>query len=78
MYSLLEYSENFADSSGGLYHFKRDKQNMNNRNIADVTTNDSSSFEYKSSLLGNPADDGILRNAKIVVPLKYLSNFVDH
>ena len=41
-------------------------------------SDDSSSFKYKSSLLGNPvaADgNGVLRNAKIVVPLKYLSNF---
>ena len=43
---------------------------MNGENIADVTTPGSSSFKYKSSLLGNPAGDGILRNAKIVVPLK--------
>ena len=41
-------------------------------------SDDSSSFKYKSSLLGNPvAADGnaVLRNAKIVVPLKYLFNF---
>ena len=28
-----------------------------------------------SSILGNPAADGILRNATITVQLKYLSNF---
>ena len=43
-----------------------------------ITTDDSSSFKYKSTLLGNPvaADgNGVLRSAKIVVPLKCLSNF---
>ena len=55
---------------------KRDEQNMTDAgNPADTTTDDSSSFKYKSSLLGNPSATGVLRNAKIVVPLKYLSNF---
>ena len=75
MYNFLEYSDNYADSSGSLWQFKRDEQNMNNGNIADVTTDDSTSFEYKSSILGNRAVTGVLENAAIVVPLKYLSNF---
>ena len=44
-------------------------------NLVDVTINGSTSFKYKSSILGNPADNGVLRNAKIVVPLKYPINF---
>ena len=51
---------------------------MNNRNIANVTTADSSSFKYKSSIFGDLVADGAngaLKDAKIVVPLKYLSNF---
>ena len=45
---------------------------------ANVTTDDSSSFKYKSSLLGESIDDDANRkfkDVKIVVPLKYLSNF---
>ena len=76
MYNLLEYSDNYADSSASLDQFKRDDQNMNNENPADVTTEDLSSFKYKSRLLGNPAATGVLENTKIVVPLKYLSNFL--
>ena len=39
MYNLREYSDNYADSSGNLYHFKRDEQNMtDDGNLADVTT----------------------------------------
>ena len=78
MYNLLEYSDNYADSCGSLYQFVRDEQNMNNENIADVTTADSSSFKYKSSILGDSVADGAngaLKDTKIVVPLKYLSNF---
>ena len=78
IYNLLEYSDNYADSSANLYQFKIDKRNMNNVNPPDVTTDDSSSFKCRSSILGNlvagGGANGVLENAKIVVPLKYLSN----
>ena len=48
MYNLIEYSDNYSDTSGSLWKFKRGKQNMNNRNPANVITDDSSSFRYKS------------------------------
>ena len=48
MYKLVEYSDNYLDTSGSLCQFKRDKQNMNNENPASVTTDDSSYFKYKS------------------------------
>ena len=73
---MLEYSDNYVDSSGSLYQFKRDEQNMNaDGNLANVTTRDSSSFKYKSRFLESPNTTGVLTNAKVVVPLKYLSNF---
>ena len=50
MYNLTEYSDNYSNTSGSLWQFKRDEQNMNNGNPANVTTADSSSFKYKSSL----------------------------
>ena len=42
-----------------------------------MTTAYSTSFKYKVNLLGNPVlDNNVARlNVKIVVPLKYLSNF---
>ena len=43
MYTLLEYGDNYTDSSGSLWQFKRDEQNMNNNNIADVNANTGSS-----------------------------------
>ena len=49
---MLEYSENFAESSGSLWQYKRDEQNMTNAGIPDnVNTNSLSSFKYKSNLL---------------------------
>ena len=78
MYNLIEYSNNYSDTSGILWQFKRDKQNMNNGNPVNVTTNDSSSFKHKSSLIGQSTAVGgnrVFKNAKIAVPLKYFRNF---
>ena len=75
MYNLLEYSDNYPESSENLWQFKRDEQNMTNAGNPDnVTTSDSSSFNYKSSFFENPAAAGELNDVKIAVPLKYLSN----
>ena len=74
MYNLIEYSDNYSDTSGSLWDFKRDEiiGNIN------VTNNNSSSFKYNSNLIGdNVADraNKIKGNVKIAVPLKYLSHF---
>ena len=76
MYNLIEYSDNYQDSSATLYQYKRDEPPEDNA-IADLTVNNSSSFKYKVSLLGNPVlDRNITKiSVKVVVPLKYLSNF---
>ena len=76
MYNLIEYSDNYQDSSATLYQYKRDEPPEANA-IADLTANDSSSFKYKVSLLGDPdVYGGIAKTSvKVVVPLKYLSNF---
>ena len=77
MYNLIEYSDNYSDTSGSLWQFKRDEVPANN---ADLTINNSQSFKYKAALLGKTADtvnntNSSVKDAKIVVPLKYLSNF---
>ena len=64
MYNLIEYSDNYPDSSATLYEPQEDDA------VADLTADN-------SSLLGNPVvANNIARiNIKVVVPLKYLSNF---
>ena len=76
MYNLIEYSDNYQDSSATLYQYKRDEPPEANA-IADLTADNSSSFKYKISLLGNPvvANNIARRSLKVVVPLNYLSNF---
>ena len=45
-------------------------------NNADVTNDDNApSFKYKANIICNPGEAGKRNNIKIVVPLKYLSNF---
>ena len=76
MYNLTEYSDNYQDSSATLYQYKRDEPPEDDA-VADLTADNSSSLKYKISLLGNPVvANNIARiNVKVVVPLKYLSNF---
>ena len=76
MYNLIEYSDNYPDSSATLYQYKRDEPPENGA-VADLTIDNSSSFKYKISLLCNPVvANNIARiNVKVVVPSKYLSNF---
>ena len=72
IYNLIKYSQNYSDTSGSLWQFKRDEI-INN---ADVTNNNNaSSFKCKASIIGDTRDIGTKDKVKIVVPLKYLSNF---
>ena len=77
MYNLIEYSDNYQDSSATLYQYKRDEPPAVLAN--NLATNNSSSFKYKINLLGDPEFDNANNitklSVKVVVPLKYLSNF---
>ena len=78
MYNLLEYSDNYAGSSRSLWQFKRDELPQIGLINPNVSVTNSSSIKYKSSLLKESTADGANRkfkDAKIAVPLKYLSNF---
>ena len=67
MYNLIEYSDNYAKTSGSLWQYYRDEPNDNLAN--------SESFKFKVKITGKtPAADNE-KDVKIMVPLKYLSNF---
>ena len=82
MYNLIGYRDNYTDTSGSLWQFKRDESPANNANLTD---NNSKSFKYKTVFVGKTANHtgaaannnlkSYVKNTKIVVPLKYLSNF---
>ena len=72
MYNLIEYIDNYSDTSGSLWNCKRDEV-INN---ADVTNdNNAPSFKYRANLIGNTENNGRKNGIKIAVLLKYLSNF---
>ena len=72
MYNLNEYSDNYFDTSGSLWDFKRDER-VNNENLAN--DNNATLFKYKGNLVGNTETNETKKEVKIAIPLKYLSNF---
>ena len=77
MYNLIEYSDNYLDTSGSLCQFKRDKNPANN---VDLSVHHSQSFKYKAALVRktlvtvNNAISSV-KNTKFIVSIKYISNF---
>ena len=77
MYNLIEYSDNYSDTLGSLWQLKRYEVSAGSVNL---TVDNSQSFKYKAALLGKTGDavnnmNSSVKEAKIVAPLKYLSNF---
>ena len=81
MYNLLEYSKNYRKTTGSLWNYHRDEPNSNigDNNITHSILN-SKSFDYKANFMENGVThDNLTKNdVKIVLPLKYLSNFWRH
>ena len=72
VYNLIEYSDNYSDSSRSLLGSKI-QDVVNN---ADVTNDDNASwFKYKANLIANTEADGTKKGVKIAAPLQYFSNF---
>ena len=56
MYNLTEYSDNYSDTSGSLWQFKRDESPVTNAGNPDnISVDNLSSFKCKSSLIGDSA-----------------------
>ena len=69
MYNLTEYSDNYSDTSRGLWQFKRVEVEGDGDLTVDGNQIQNNSYNYKSSLIKNT------NSVKIALPLKYLSNF---
>ena len=54
MYNLIEYSDNYSDTSGSLWNFKRDEI-INNANVTNA--DNAPSFKYKENIIGNTVAD---------------------
>ena len=69
MYNLIEYSDNYLDTSGSSWQFKRSDVPADN---TDLSINNSKSLKYKAALVGKTENvaavgKGFVKNTKIVV-----------
>ena len=77
MYNLVEYSDAYLKTSGSLWQYYRDEPALdNNGNIIDFSddNNNNASLNFKQKIIEQTGNVST-KVAKILVPLKYLSNF---
>ena len=76
MCNLIEYSDNYAKTSGSLWQYCKDiPARDNDYEITAFDANNlTDSFNFKVKITGQTGDDGT-KEVEIMVPLKYLSNF---
>ena len=76
VYNIIEYSNNYSRTSGNLCQYYREEPALDdNSNITNFTGN-SASFKSKVRIAGKTPADGNTKNARIAVPLKYISTFL--
>ena len=69
MYNLLGYSKIYGKTTGSLWNYYRDEP-------SNSLSSNSKSFKYKTSIaVKTPEDNDSLTKAKVLIPLKHLSNF---
>ena len=76
MYNLIEYSDNYAKTTGSLWQYYKDIPARNNNNEINEFTggNTTDSFNFKAKITGQTGNGGT-KDVEIIVPLKYLSIF---
>ena len=76
MYNLIEYSDNYAKTSGSLWQYWLDIPPLDNNNAITFFTkaNLTDSFNFKAKITGQTGDNGT-KDVEVMVPLKYLSHF---
>ena len=77
IYNLLEYSKNYRKTTGSLWNYYRDKPNSGINDVINYSIVDSNSFDYKANFIEDSVTQNNVRknDLKIVVSLKYVSNF---
>ena len=77
MYHLLEYSKNYRKTTGSFWNYYRDEPNSDtDANEIKQSIINSNYFDYKANFIDSVTHNNLTKNdVKIVVPLKYLSNF---
>ena len=89
LYNMLECSDNYADTTGSLHQYKRPEPRDNNGNVGNLGTAFKYQLGLVQKQLTTPNSENapantdsnfanihrIWKNIKIVVPLRYISNF---
>ena len=77
MYNLTEYSDKYSKTPGSLLQYCKDIPAVNNdcEIVVFNGSNAADSFNFKIKITGYTNNNGRIDNVKIMVPLKYLSNF---
>ena len=82
MYNLLEYSKNYKKTTGSFWNYYRDEPNEESigggNGAIKYSVMNSKFFDYKTSIRGTLEGDNTEKEAKIFVPLNYLSSFGEH
>ena len=68
MYNLIEYSDNYPKTCMSLWNYHKNEPNDN--------LVDSEEFKSKVKITGSTPADGNTKDVKIILPLKYLRNFL--
>ena len=74
LYNLIEYSNNYLETSGKLWQYYRDELTLNAAVLIDFPTANSASFNFKQKMTGQTGNDGT-KDFKLMAPLKSLSTF---
>ena len=70
IYNLIEYSDNYSKTSGDLQQYYSCCCAVTNFHAV----NNNALFKFKQEITGETGNVGT-KNAEIMIPLKYLSNF---
>ena len=77
MYNLIEYSDNYAKTSGSLWQYYGDKPGLTDVgaiiNFSDANIN-SALLKFKQQITGQTGNDG-KKYVQMMVQLKHQSNF---
>ena len=75
MYNLIEYSDNYSKTKGSLWQYYRDESVLTDAGSLDGFPGNTALFKFKQKITGSTERCGT-KTVQIMIPLKYLSNFL--
>ena len=71
MYNLIEYSDNYSKTSGGLWQYCKVIPAVDDERDVVIfnSANDTDSFNFKSKIIAKTNDDGEIENVEMMIPL---------